>query len=166
MGSRDQNIFYWETGRSEEHAAGRLITAGRKYFYRSGTVKRLGPLTRKLVFTYNKKEERVVSVEEMPAFECYVSFTRETKSRCYEYRKGWSSSEDSERWEEIEGTVMRNMPNETVSSCGPSCLAGYAYKRKEIRHPEEKAAQEAKKIGMTGHQTGFSEEVLRWKLHW
>lgn len=139
-----------------------LFEHSHKTFNKSGKIIRLAPLTTELIFIYDKKKDEIVSVEEMPAFDVYLSF-QETSVYDYENnapdakpRKKHEVKTDS--YEEVRGYIGATIPTDSFSGDRKTVFIGQG--KKEERKPP-------RNVGFGPVQdivSSSTTQTIRWEL--
>jgi len=123
-----QNMFIRSKEDELEQVFGHTGYEYHYYFYKQGTVNRLEPLSQELVFVYDKKKDKIIKVEEMPAFEPVVNFHVKVESSSYTPEKGWKREDKTDQYEEAGILIGRSMEEETITGDGRTSLIGYTRK--------------------------------------
>ncbi|MFQ6037732.1 MAG: hypothetical protein ACE5LV_03855 [Candidatus Aminicenantales bacterium] len=152
----NQNIFLRKNEDRREQASGRTAFESHYYFYKQGTVNRLEPLSQELVFVYDKRRDKIIKVEEMPAFDPVVNVYEKIESSSYTPETGWKREDKMDQYEEVGIFIGRSMEEEeTISGDGRTSLVGYT--RKEDITP---VTQENRFTTVSGRTI----EMMRWEL--
>jgi hypothetical protein len=107
-----------------------------------------------LIFIYDRKNEKIIEVKDIPAFDPYIKWSFRRKSRSYTPDTGWSSKDEAEQLEDHHGFIGQSIKIQTIGGDGRTCLTGYARKEK-ITPPTQE--------GQTTI-SGRDVEMMRWEL--
>lgn len=89
-----------------------------------------------LVFNYDRKNEKITEVTEIPGFDVYVRSIWHRQSKTYLPEKGWTSEDRTEEEEEYLGFIGQSIKTERISGDGKTSLIGSAQKEKITQpHP-------------------------------
>lgn len=107
-------------------------------FNKSGKIIRLTPLTTELIFIYDKKKDEIVSVEEIPVFDVYLSFQ---ETNVYDYENNAPDAKPrrkhevkTDSYEEVRGYIGATIPADSFSGDRKTVFIGQG-KKEEIRPP-------------------------------
>lgn len=130
-------------------------------YYKHGSIVRLLPKgSQELKFLYDKKEDRIVSVEEMPASGTMISWHESRESKSYRPKDGWKTDTKTDTYTDPGDFIGRKMTEDQISGDGRTSLTGHAKKEERTSPKTEKIA------GGYGSETmsGVTGKTMRWEL--
>ncbi len=150
-----QNVFASNQEDEIETSWAGTVHEGHYQYSDNGYIQRLDLLGHgELIFIYDRKNEKIIEVQDIPAFDPFIKWFVRRKSRSYTPDTGWSSKDETEQFEEHHGFIGQSIKVQSIGGDGRTFLTGYARKEK-ITPP----TQEGQTV-----ISGKDVEMMRWEL--
>ncbi|GEM_PF-3313008 len=156
-----QNIFYRGQKDEVESSAYGIIHELHSWSRHNTSIQRLKLLgDGELIFTYDRKNEKIVELKEIPAFEAYVKSVEDYHSMSFTPERGWTSDDKIYHEEKYLGFIGESIKTQSISGDGKTSLIGEARKEK-ITPPGPCIPQ----VDVLWQKCwGRDLEVMRWEL--